>query len=68
VAGLPGQGGNYRGQIEELRIYNRTFSTDEIRKTIHITEQLDNTSLVGYYQFNESTNTRFYNKMGLYMQ
>ena len=62
--GLPGQGGNYRGDIEELRIYNRTLSTEEIRKNLHLTEQSDNSSLVAYYQFNESTPMRFYNKMG----
>lgn len=62
--GLPGQGGNYRGQIEELRIYNRPLTTEEIRKTIHLTEDNSNSALVAYYQFNESTQTHFYNKTG----
>lgn len=62
--GLPGQGGNYRGQVEELRLYNRTFTTDEIRKIMHLTEHKTNASLVAYYQFNESSNTSFYNRSG----
>lgn len=62
--GLPGQGGNYRGLMEELRIYNRTFTTTEIRQAMHLTERGNNPSLVAYYQFNESTVARFYNRTG----
>lgn len=63
--GLPGQGGNYRGKMDELKLYNRTLSQNEIRDNMHlILPASSDTSVVAYYQFNESKAARFYNRVG----
>lgn len=61
--GLPGQGGNYRGQIEELKIYNRALSTQEIREAMHLISKEDSPPLA-YFQFNEKQTERFFNRTG----
>ena len=47
----------YTGQIDEVRIWNRSLSQDEIRELRHVTltqEMMDNDpDLLVYYQFNE---------------
>lgn len=49
---------NYSGNIEEVRIWNRSLSQDEIRELRHLTlsqDYLDNDpDVLAYYQFNES--------------
>ncbi|MGB1318423.1 MAG: LamG-like jellyroll fold domain-containing protein, partial [Flavobacteriales bacterium] len=49
---------NYTGQIDEVRIWNRSLSQDEIRELRHITLTQDmidaDDDLLAYYQFNES--------------
>ena len=44
---------NFIGQIEEVAIYNKSMSINEIRELRHLIRPEGN-SLVGYYQFNES--------------
>ncbi len=47
---------NFTGQIDEVCLWNRALSQDEIRDIRHLTrtdEQLDDPDLVAYYQFNE---------------
>jgi len=50
-------GRNYSGQIDEVRIWNRSLSQDEIRELRHITlsqQMIDaDSDLLAYYQFNE---------------
>lgn len=44
----------FNGLIDEVCIWNRSLTTDEIRATRHLTKQpLTDTSIVAYYQFNE---------------
>ncbi len=69
--GLPGQGGNYRGQIEELRMYRRALDSTEIREQMHLVYHPGITpdtivfeSPVAYYQFNEKSDERCYDRMG----
>jgi photosystem II stability/assembly factor-like uncharacterized protein len=54
---------NYQGQIEELKIYKRALSTEEIRKAMHLIHNNEE-GLVAYYQFNEKQTTTFYNRVG----
>lgn len=66
--GLPGQGGNFRGEIDELKIYNRTLSQAEIREMMHLiprnTSQNGAQGLTAYYQFNERDQNRVFNRVG----
>ncbi len=48
---------SFRGEIDEVTIWNRTLSYDEIKKLRHITkeDQIENDpDLIAYYQFNET--------------
>jgi photosystem II stability/assembly factor-like uncharacterized protein len=55
--GLDDNGGGryFTGLIDEVCVYNRSLSTNEVRQQMHLTKSpvLDN-SLVAYYQFNET--------------
>ncbi len=70
--GVPGQGGNFRGQMDELRIYRRPLDSNEIRQNMHLTydplrptvDTIVFPEPVAYFQFDESTDTRFYNRVG----
>ncbi|MCC7437025.1 MAG: T9SS type A sorting domain-containing protein [Armatimonadetes bacterium] len=66
--GLPGQGGNFQGEIDELKIYNRTLSQAEIREMMHLiprnTSQNGAQGLTAYYQFNERGQERVFNRVG----
>ncbi|HMW39005.1 MAG: T9SS type A sorting domain-containing protein [Saprospiraceae bacterium] len=62
--GVRGQCGNFNGQIDELKIYNRSLSADEIRKNMHLIHPEGENGLIAYYQFNESTPNEFYNRSG----
>ncbi len=45
----------FTGKIDEVCVYNRSLSKNEIRDLMHLTKKpTDDTSLVLYYQFNES--------------
>jgi PKD repeat protein/photosystem II stability/assembly factor-like uncharacterized protein len=69
--GLPGQGGNFRGMIDELQIFDRALDSTQIRERMNLISNppgyVDTTKApvpVAYYQFNEPTFTRFYNRTG----
>ncbi|MFT6027015.1 MAG: hypothetical protein ACI8P5_001274, partial [Bacteroidia bacterium] len=51
-------GRNYTGKIDEVRVWNRSLSQDEIRELRHITLTNDimnaDDDLLAYYQFNET--------------
>jgi photosystem II stability/assembly factor-like uncharacterized protein len=66
--------GNYKGwgdrntnaYIDELAVYNRSMSADEIRELRHLIKiPSDDPSLKAYFQFNGSTPNLEYNKAGL---
>ena len=47
---------NFSGQIDEVCIWNRSLSTNEIRESRHLTKEdlvLSDPDLIAYYQFNE---------------
>ena len=54
---------NFKGSMDEIAIYNRAMSTDEIRELMHLTRNNPNAGalpaadadLVAYYQMNETT-------------
>ncbi|MBI3260719.1 MAG: T9SS type A sorting domain-containing protein [Ignavibacteriae bacterium] len=64
--GLPGQGGNFRGEIEELKVYNRALSQNEIREQMHLIRgEKVGEAPIAYYQFNEiQENTIFDRSLG----
>ncbi|MBK6698608.1 MAG: T9SS type A sorting domain-containing protein [Saprospiraceae bacterium] len=64
--GVRGQCGNFQGQMDELKIYNRSLSQVEIRDNMHLIHPEGEAGLVGYYQFNESNNNEIYNRVGGY--
>ena len=49
---------NFNGQIDEVKIWNRSLTLDEVRAQRHLTLSLEDVSsdpdLLGYFQFNES--------------
>lgn len=51
-------GRNFNGEIDEVTIWNRALSTDEIRTHRHITKDATNADgLIAYYQFGDSDRT-----------
>ena len=45
----------YRGLVDEVCIWNRALTREELRERMHLTQNsLSDSSLVAYYQFNES--------------
>jgi len=62
--GLPGQGGNFRGEVDELKIYNRTLTQAEVREAMHLIPHKGAQGLVTYYQFNEQDPNRVFNRVG----
>ncbi len=60
-----GAGRNFKGQIDEFRIYNRALSQEEIRETLHLTRPANDSGLLLYYQFNEHENRPIYDRVGL---
>lgn len=64
--GVPGQCGDFEGQIDELKIYNRIISQDEVRANMHLIFPKQEQGLVAYYQFNEPNNKNvFYDKSNI---
>ena len=51
---LHAQTGDYRGEIDEVKIYNYTLSEEEVREKMHLIQQkpLEELGLVKYVQFN----------------
>ena len=62
--GVPGQCGDFDGQIEELKLFNRSLSEDEIRAGMHLI-QSDLPGMVAYFQFNESDPDILYDRIGI---
>jgi PKD repeat protein/photosystem II stability/assembly factor-like uncharacterized protein len=62
--GLPGQGGRLDGQIDELKFYDHTLTTQEIREKMHLIYPSGDTGLVAYYQFDESSPSLIYDRVG----
>lgn len=53
------------GSIDEVCLWNRALSATEIRQLRHLTKSPTNTTgLVGYFQFNETTGSMVYDKIG----
>lgn len=52
--GHPTQGGNFNGEIDEVKFYNRALTRNEVREKIHLIIPKNEDALVGYFQFNES--------------
>lgn len=48
-------GRNFKGFIDEVKIWNRSLTTDELREKMHITAYETETDLVAYYQFNSNS-------------
>ncbi|MBK5283928.1 MAG: T9SS type A sorting domain-containing protein, partial [Bacteroidia bacterium] len=47
---------HFNGMIDEVAIYNRPLSQDEIRELMHLTKiPANDASLIAYYQFNEQS-------------
>jgi PKD repeat protein len=63
--GVPGQCGDFSGELDELKLYNRSLSEQEIRSEMHLIHPEGEFGLVAYYQFNESSDD-IYNKAGAY--
>ena len=56
---LHGQAGDYKGEIDEVKIYNYTLSETEIREKMHLIYQnpFEENGLVSYVQFNKVDTT-----------
>jgi photosystem II stability/assembly factor-like uncharacterized protein len=51
---IHGQGGDFKGQLEELTVYNYTMTQQEIREKMHLIRRpSEETGLLCYYQFNQ---------------
>jgi photosystem II stability/assembly factor-like uncharacterized protein len=61
--GVPGQCGDFNGQMDELKMYNRALTRDEIRLNMHLISKEKENGLVAYYQFNENDDQLFYDKI-----
>ncbi len=62
-----GSSGSFSGQLDELRIYNRALSTDEISQLYRLTSPTGvDTSLKGYWSFNgkDMSGTTAYDRSG----
>lgn len=62
-SGTEWYGGNYQGQIEELKMYSRALRTDEVRRDMHLIGN-NVEGLVAYYQFNETLPKTLFNRIG----
>lgn len=56
----------FKGEIDEICVWDRALSMDEIRSHRHLTKEdiLDDSSLKAYYQFNAAGVNSFFNKAG----
>jgi len=52
------------GSLDDVRIYNRAFSAEEIRANMHIRLQGDEPGLVGYWDFDEGEGQIVYDLSG----
>ncbi|MEP7196873.1 MAG: LamG-like jellyroll fold domain-containing protein [Saprospiraceae bacterium] len=63
--GVPGQGGTFNGEMDELKMYNKALSQNEIREQMHLIPDTLDVALVLYYQFNEKSPSIIYDKSGI---
>ncbi len=63
--GVPGQCGDFDGQMDELKLFNRSLSEEEIRLNMHLISTKPEAGLVAYYQFNEPGEQIFYDKVNV---
>ncbi|HVZ39578.1 MAG TPA: LamG-like jellyroll fold domain-containing protein [Candidatus Kapabacteria bacterium] len=63
--GVPGQCGDFDGELDEVRLYNRALTQAEVREAMHLTADQSQVArgLAAYYQFNESAPARFYDRV-----
>lgn len=54
---------NFAGSIDEVSLYARKLSTDEIRRLMHLVRLRDERNLLAYYQFNESHGSAVFDKI-----
>jgi photosystem II stability/assembly factor-like uncharacterized protein len=65
-ADIHGQGGDFKGLLDEIAIYNTALTQDAIRETMHLTKTGNEPNLVAYYQFNQYANNKVYDLKGGY--
>ncbi len=58
---------NFKGEIDEVCIWNRALSDAEIRAMRHLTKETEanNGDLLAYYQFNENLNSKITDNAGI---
>ncbi len=63
---LAGSQGEFRGKIDEVRVYNRALSADEVAKLYNTTVPGNHDGLVGYWSFNgpDIAGTTAYDRSG----
>lgn len=55
----------FDGWLEEVKIWNTALTTEQVRESMHLTNEWNAPNLVAYYQFNEATaNNAVYNIKG----
>ena len=55
---------NFKGLIDEVALYSKCLSAEEIRSSMHLTKRGPEDGLLAYYQFNESVAGEIYDKLG----
>lgn len=59
-ADIHGQGGSFKGLIDEIAIYNAALSQDSVRASMHLTKRGTEPNLLAYYQFNQYANNKVF--------
>jgi len=62
--GARNDGLNFRGKIEEVRVWNTARSSEEIREHMHLRLSGNETGLAGYWRFDEGTGGTAYDSSG----
>ena len=57
-------GRHFDGQIDEVRIWNIARTQPQIRENMHLISKGNETGLVAYWQFNETSGTQVYDWVG----
>ena len=65
IGSVDGYGQMFHGALDELRVYDRAFSSDEIAAVYAGMAPVDAEQLVLYLPFNEATGPRSYDRSGL---
>jgi photosystem II stability/assembly factor-like uncharacterized protein/PKD repeat protein len=55
---------NFNGLIDEVALFDRTLTQDEIRRSMHLTRNSAEPGMLAYYQFNESAQGVIFDKAG----